>query len=169
MSNFKYNVGDKVINLSELSLWDNSIHFEQFKNSFIKTVTSATADHFSVTAYDVNQRMTYNSLNDRHIFNQKDGSCRDYTYSIDNTLYHFVHDHDRIVAFVKKKIAESFDKAQADDDKEIASLEAQIERLQARLEHIKAGGRSAISRPFPQRQFLKDQEKFIMNSLGIDA
>lgn len=71
MSEFKYNVGDKVISLYDLSLWDNSIHFEKFKASFIKTVTSANAEYFSVTAYDVNQPMNYDSLNDRHIFKQK--------------------------------------------------------------------------------------------------
>lgn len=167
MSEFKYNVGDKVISLYDLSLWDNSIHFEKFKASFIKTVTSANAEYFSVTAYDVNQPMNYDSLNDRHIFKQKDGSCRDYTYTVDNHLYHFVHDHDRIVAFIKKKIAEAFDKAQSEDDKEIASLEDQIRRLQARLDVVKAGGRAAVSRPFPQRQFLKDQEAFILTSLGL--
>jgi hypothetical protein len=36
MSEFRYNVGDKVIDLSELSLWNNSIHFSQFENSFFK-------------------------------------------------------------------------------------------------------------------------------------
>lgn len=168
MESFKYNVGDKVINLSSLSLWDNSINFEQFKNSFIKTVTSANEKYFSVTAYNVDNFINFDRMNDQYVFNQKDGSRREPSYTIDTHLYHFVHDHDRIVAFVKKKIAESFDKAQADDDKEIASLEEQISRLQARVDMIKAGNRPSISRSFPQRQFLKDQEIFIMKSLGID-
>jgi len=167
MSEFRYNVGDKVIDLSQLSLWNNSFHFSQFENSFVKTVTSATAEHFSVTKYDVTKPMNYDAHNDRFIFNQKDGSCRDYTYTIDNHLYHFVHDHDRVVSFVKKKIAEAFAKAKEDDDKEIASLEAQIRSLQARIEKIKAGGREAITGKVPQREFLQNREQFILTSLGL--
>lgn len=167
MSEFKYNVGDKVINLSDLSLWDNSFHFSQFESQFIQTVTSATAEHFSVTRYDVTKPMNYDSHNDRFIFNQKDGKCRDYTYNIDNSLYHFIHDHDRVVAFVKKKIAEAFAKANEEDAKEIASLEAQIRSLQARIDTIKAGGRAAISGKIPQHEFLQNRENFILTSLGL--
>lgn len=167
MKVFKYNVGDKVIDLSSLSLWNNSSHFSQFENGFVKTVTSATAEHFSVTSYDVTKPMNYDAHNDRFIFNQKDGSCRDYTHSIDNHLYHFVHDHERVVAFVKKKIAEAFAKANEDDEKEIASLEAQIRSLQARIEKIKAGGREAVFGKVPQQEFLQNREKFILTSLGL--
>lgn len=168
MESFKYNVGDKVVNLSSFDLWDNSFHFAKFESSFIQTVTSATAEFFSVTKYDVTKPMNFDSHNDRFIFNQKDGSCRDYAYKIDNHLYHFVHDHARIVAHIKKHIAEAFAKANDDDAREIASLEAQIRSLQARIDNIKAGGRAAVSGDVPQHQFLKNREKFIMNSLGID-
>lgn len=167
MADFKYNVGDKVIDLSSLSLWNNSIHFAQFESKFIQTVTSATEEYFSVSSYDVTKPMNYDSHNDRYIFKQKDGSCRDYAYTIDNHLYHFVHDHDRIVAFVKKKIAEAFTKANEDDAKEIASLEAQIRSIQARIDKIKAGGREAVTGQVPQHEFLQNREKFILTSLGL--
>lgn len=168
MNEFRYNVGDKVINLSSLSLWDNSIHFAKFQESFIKTVTSATEKYFSVTSFDVTQPMDYDSLSYRHIFKQKDGSCLDYTHTIDNHLYHFVHDHDRIVKFLKNKIVEAFDKALTEDNKEIAILEDQIRSLQNRVAVIKSGGRPSVSRLIPQRQFLKNQEEFILKSLGIE-
>lgn len=167
MSEFKYNVGDKVVDLSSFSLWNNSFHFAKFESSFIKTVTSATAEFFSVSNYDVTQPMNFDSYNDQYIFKQSDGSCREYTYTIDNHLYHFVHDHARIVAHIKRHIAEAFAKANDDDAKEIASLEGQIRWLQTRIDKIKAGERAAVSGSVPQREFLQNREQFILTSLGL--
>lgn len=167
MANFRYNVGDKVIDLSELSLWDNTMHFSKFEKSLIKVVTFASEEYFSVTSFDVTKPMNFEPRNNQYMFHQKDGKCREYTYSIDNSLYHFVHDHQRVVAFIKKKMADSFEKAATTDAKEIAALESEIRRLQAKIESIKAGNRPAVFGPVPQRQFLKDRETFILNSLGV--
>lgn len=167
MSQFRYNVGDKVIDLSNISLWDNTIHFGQFESSLIKVVTFASEEYFSVTSFDVTQPMSYMPYNNQYMFYQKDGTCRDYMPTRDNTLYHFVHDHERVVTFIKKKIAAAFEKATSEDEKEISNLESEIRRLQAKIDTIKAGGRKAITGPVPQRQFLQDRQDFILNKLGL--
>lgn len=167
MTQFKYNVGDKVIDLSNLSLWDNTMHFGQFENSLIKVVTFASEEYFSVTSFDVTQPMSYMPCNNQYMFYQKDGKCRDYVPSRDNSLYHFVHDHQRVVDFIKKKIATAFEKSAADDAKEIDSLEHEIRRLQAKIENIKAGGRPAITGTVPQRQFLENRQETILKKLGL--
>ena len=162
MSNFNFNVGDKVINLKDLSLWDNVYHFDKFEHSIISTVSSANERYFSISNFDVQNKMDFYGSDTSYVYLQKDGSWLSYHPTWITKLYHFDRDRDIVIAHLKKLFTEAMYTADNNDLKEIASLEAQISNLQKRIDSIKAGLRPSIKGDLPQKDFLNARFENLM-------
>jgi len=165
MDKFNFNVGDKVINLSELSLWDNVFHFEKFENHFICTVTHANERYFSISFFDVNQKKNFCGSDLHHVYCQEDGKWCDYDPSSITRLYHFERDKDKVIAHMNKLFDEALKKSDDEDAKEIQSLENQIQFLQSRIQLIKDGKRPSIKPAVAQKEFLAERQQFILSKL----
>lgn len=166
MSEFNFNVGDKVINLSELSLWDNVYHFEKFENNFIRTVTSANERYFSIDSFDVNQNKYFFDYDRYHVYCQEDGKWCDYNPTSITTLYHFERDKDKVIAHLNKLFSDALQKSDDEDAKEIQSLESQIRFLQSRVQLIKDGKRPSIKPAIAQKDFLAERQQVILSLLS---
>ncbi len=167
MTNFNFNVGDKVICLTELSLWNNVFHFKKFEDHFIKTVAHANERYFSL-GYDINENASRFEYERQYFYNQHDGSWCDYSLNphVITKLYHLERDRGIITAHMNKLFDIAFKEAEKADNSEIEKIELEIKRLQAKVQAIKDGKRPSIEPTISQRDFLNYRKNNILKQLA---
>ena len=154
----KFNVGDVVINLSDVSFWNNVYHFEKFINTFAKKEVVkqvayrrfTTSDEVDLSKYEDREdwRKQY-SIYDL-ISGKSEGGFK--------VMHNWTTNKKNIVAYLENLFKEELEKCQREDDELIARLEGEIRQRQAKIEQIKAGKRSI---PFKsdvvERDFVNEQ------------
>lgn len=154
----KFKVGDIVVNLNDVSLWDNSYHFEKFINSLSKKETVVQTANGRFTT-DVNVDLSkYEDREDwkkqHSIYFQNDGSSA----AGFKKMYNWTTNKANIVAYFEGIFKEALTKCQNEDDALIARLEAEIREKQAKIEKIKSGNRVlSHNNKVNEREFINSQ------------
>lgn len=168
----KFNLGDIVIDLSNVELWDNIYHFEKF-NDLLRN--SKTVKHIDTTFgnggfFTTDENVDLSSYEDRTdlrksmvIYQLKDGK----NLSSFNPVYNWTTNRKGIEAFLKKKFDAALQRCDEEDAAEIEDLERQIEVLKKRIEKIKKGDREvSYQRDVNARGFVNAQIEKITNILN---
>lgn len=161
----RFNVGDVVVNLKEVYLWDNIYHFENFISSLKKEVVKQ-ADRFRFTTLD---NVNINSYEDRekhrntyHIYDQNHGVSINDSKQVSN----WTTNEKNIRLFFQKKFNEALSKCDLEDKTQIEKLEAEIRAKQAQIEKIRAGNRSvSYDSKINEREFINGRINQINNIL----
>ncbi len=137
MSNFE--VGDVVVNLNDINLWNNTYHSNRFVSLMRETVTSVSGDLFTTAkSISFDDDFSDKSMVAQRVFRQSDGRC---IADASSFRYNLTKDKDVIM----QRFSEYFDaaivKLDSDDQEAIDEIEDEIHSLQAKLEAIKAGNR----------------------------
>lgn len=162
----RFNIGDIVVNLENITLWDNVYHFEQFIRTFKnkEVVTQlfngrfATLDSFDITKYEDRE----NFKNQYHIYHQNGGA----SVSGFKQMYNWTTNEKNIRAHFNKLFAEAIKKCDEEDEKEIAKLEEQIRHAQEKIAAIKAGKRTvSFNSKINEREFVNSRMEEINAAL----
>lgn len=153
-----FNVGDVVVNMNDVSLWNNIYHFEDFIRTFskIEVVTQTAYGRFTTDKdIDLNKSEDLEDWRKQYsIYSQSSGKSK----SGFKKMYNWTKNKDSIIADFEVLFAESFAKCQTEDEVLIARLEAEIREKQARIEKIRAGNRNAPhNSKVNQRDFINTQ------------
>jgi hypothetical protein len=123
----KYNVGDKVLDKSDLEFLFNPFWKEKYRKNLLKTVTEADDKYFTI--YKPN-RDRYNSAieeglscgaNEYMVFYQSSGRTRN--WASNTTLLHAEKDKDFIINFIKELGEKTFIKNDTSLENEIKRRE----------------------------------------------
>lgn len=160
----KFSVGDIVINLSDVSLWNNVYHFDKFINSFSKkeVVTQVLHGRFTTDKdTDLGKYEDREDFRKQHSIYFKSNGQSEGGFK---KMYNWTTNRDNIVKYLEGLYQATLEKCQTEDDEMIARLEAEIREKQARIEKIRAGNRSVSfksevnERDFVNTQFNKIRE-----------
>lgn len=159
----KFNVGDIVITLSNLKLWDNVYHFQKFINELknAKAITHIEKGLNRGGYFTTDKNIDLSSYSSREEYqNQSKIFHLDNGKSID--LYHQCFNYTQNKAGIKKYLQEKFNfalkKCDEADKEEIDKLEKQIAVLQAKIEKVKRGERSvSFDSRINEREFINER------------
>lgn len=74
--NKPFNVGDKVVNLRFLHLWNDAFHHVHFLNDSVHLVSNATDEFFTFNPLvEIPESLSLNSYVAQHIYQQSTGVC----------------------------------------------------------------------------------------------
>lgn len=157
-----FQVGDKVVDVQDMSLWDNIYHFQKNLNRLKpKTVVAANEKFFTCTpGVDVD---SFSGLSDYRlhslVFLQKTGRPWDGTAALGNITRNW----DGVTSYMNKHFDERLTRCDAEDVAAIKRLEAEIEAKQKTIEAIKAGKRTISHAPdIVDRDFVLARKKEIL-------
>lgn len=142
MPNFE--VGDIVVNLNDLHLWNNTYHSKRFISLMRETVTSASDDLFTTDkTQSLDSHVSDKSMDAQRIFRQADGRCLGDSGSF---RYNLTKHPESILYRVNACFDAGYHKLKADDKEAIDDLEDQIAALQQKLNDLYAGKRPLTSK-----------------------
>lgn len=137
MKNFE--VGDVVINLNEIHLWNNTYHSKRFLESMRETVTAVSGDLFTTDkSVSLDEHVSDKSMSAQRVFRQEDGRCIADSSSF---RYNLTKHPEHILYRVNACFDAGYDKLKAGDKEAIDDIEDQIAVLQAKLNDLYAGKR----------------------------
>lgn len=132
MPNFE--VGDVVINLNQLHLWNNTYHSKRFIDSMRETVTAVNGDLFTTDS----QQFSEKSMSAHRTFRQEDGRC---VADLSSFRYNLTKYPESILYRVNACFDSGYNKLKAGDKDAIEDLEDQIAVLQEKLNDLCTGKR----------------------------
>lgn len=137
MPNFE--VGDIVVNLNDLHLWNNTYHSKRFISLMRETVTSASDDLFTTdNAQSLDSHVSDKSMDAQRIFRQADGRCLGDSGSF---RYNLTKHPESILYRVNACFDAGYEKIKAGDKEAIDDIENQIAVLQQKLNDLYSGKR----------------------------
>lgn len=150
----RFNVGDVVINLKDISFWNNCYHFENFIRSLKKEVVTQ-AQQYKFTTLDNINLNSYEDCgkhdNSYYIYDQRTGVGA----SGFKQVHNWTTNEKNIRAYIQKQFDEALAKCTKEDEEAIAQLEADIRHKQAKIDAIKAGNRPiSFNSNINEREFL---------------
>lgn len=148
----KFKVGDQVVNLKDLYLWNNSHHFKRFLKNAISVVEHVNSTQFSTNkAVDLSEHVSDKSWSSMDVYSQDNGQC----LGDRSTVYHMVHDKDIIEKFLKN----AFDIAERNIENEEAAtlkdIESKIAELQLQADRIR--NNTPDPKKFSSRRFTAER------------
>jgi len=142
MKNFE--VGDVVINLNSLHLWNNTYHSKRFIQSMKETVTAVNGDLFTTDQkISLDEHISDKSMSAHRVFRQEDGRCIADSSSF---RYNFTKHPELILYRLNAVFDAGYQKLKADDKVAIQDIEDQIATLQQKLDDLYAGKRPLNSK-----------------------
>lgn len=154
----KFKVGDVVINLNEVSLWNNIYHFEKFINSFAKKEVVKQVSYGRFTTSDDVDLSKYEDREDWRKQYSIYGLSNGKSVGGSKKMYNWTTNKKNIVAYLEGLFKEEIEKCQREDDELIARLEAEIRQKQAKIEQIRAGNRGiSFKSEVSEREFITGQ------------
>jgi hypothetical protein len=142
MSNFE--VGDVVINLNQLHLWNNTYYANRFISAMRETVTAVNGDLFTTDRkQSLSEPFSDKSMDAQRIFRQEDGRCIADSSSF---RYNLTKHPESILYRVNAYFDAGYEKFKADDKEAINDIENQIAVLQQKLNDIYSGNRPLTSK-----------------------
>jgi hypothetical protein len=141
MPNFE--VGDVVINLNQVHLWNNTYHSKRFIESMRETVTAVNGDLFTTDPrQSLAEHVSDKSMDAQRIFRQEDGRC-----IADSSSFRYnLTKHPELVLYRLNACFDAgYEKLKAGDKEAIDDLEDQIAVLQQKLNDLYSGKRPLTS------------------------
>lgn len=137
MPNFE--VGDVVINLNQLHLWNNTYHSKRFIESMREIVTAVNGELFTTDPQQsLDEHVSDKSMSAQRIFRQEDGRC---IADPSSFRYNLTKHPESILYRVNTCFDAGYQKLKAGDKEAIDDLEDQIATLQQKLNDLYAGKR----------------------------
>ena len=159
---FNFNVGDVIVDLSEMYLWDNIYHWEKNIRAMKPVVVKkANKDVFSTfdDAPLQPEGFGYGFLeyeDERKIYLQRTGRRWDGS-GFGATYGNLTNNRVGVEAHIKKLYDEAKAKALEEDAADIVRMEKQIAALQRQINNVKEGGRTySYNSAFVVHKFLDD-------------
>lgn len=130
----KFKIGDKVVNLKDLYLWDNFYHYKRFLVNAIAVVEHVSEHQFSTKrSVDLKEKVSCKSWDSVHVFDQGSGSC----LGEDSRVYHMVHDREIIEKILTEAFNTADEKLTKREEQELTEIELQIAALQLKADHLR--------------------------------
>lgn len=167
-----FNIGDRVVNYHNLTHWDNHYHHKMAVQAMhnVKTVHSVNENRFC-TLPNVELPAHGGGLGDReadgHVFYQKDGRLDDGSYGY--SMVNLTTNKAGLIAYMTSLYNTAKAEAYAEDAKEIASLQAQIDALQHKILRIEQGQRKWNGTDIVQHDFLDGSYKRVLEAIEKSA
>lgn len=148
----KFKVGDKVINLKDMYLWNNSYHFKRFMQNAISVVEHITEHQFS-TSKDITllEPVSEKSWSSMDVYSQANGMC----LGDQSVVYHLVHDRHLIEKFLNNAFETAQRNLDIDDANKLHDIEKQIEALQKQAALIR--NKESEPNKFSARRFTDER------------
>lgn len=154
----KFKVGDVVVNLNEVSFWNNIYHFDKFISSFVKKEVVKQVAHGRFTTSDEVDLSKYEDREDWRKQYSIYGLSNGKSEGGFKTMHNWTTNKKNIVAYLENLFKEEIEKCQREDDEMIARLEAEIRQKQAKIEQIRAGNRGiSFKSEVNERDFVNGQ------------
>lgn len=149
----KFEIGDEVVDLFYIDMWDNVMHPESFINGIKNRKTVVMADDSRFSTAPVSSLYSYEYKDEQHIYFQNSGEGRGF-----GRLFNMTQNGEKLLAYMRKKFEERLAVCTKADNDAIAQLEAEIRARQAQIENIKAGKRPvSFKRDVVERDFVNSQ------------
>lgn len=164
MTNKKLNfeVGDEVVDIFYIDLWDNVMHPASFINGLKNRKTVVMADETRFSIEPVSSLFSSEYKDEKYIYFQNNGEGRGF-----GRLFNITKNGEKLLAFMRNKYETRIAECTKADEKAIADLEAEIKFKQEQIEAIKAGKRPiSFKRDAIERDFLKSQLEQIEKHLA---
>lgn len=161
-----FNVGDVVINLDRLSLWNNVYHFDKTLQYFKKEVVASADDRVFTTdpTIDISKFSGFSRDYEKdRICSQRDGRGWDGS----RVYVNFSRNEANVRAYLQNMFDTALATCQKTDDELVARLEAEILAKQRQIEAIKAGKRVVSFKPeVVERDFINERIQALLNVLN---
>lgn len=168
-----FQVGDKVVDIESLSLWDNVYHWKNtLRGMRVQVVTQVSEMVF--TCLPDFQDIERFPFGDKHrdnshlVYQQKNGVPWDGHPR--SQMVNITRNKANLITYLEKKFQERFKKCDEDDASEIQKLEGEIRALQNRIDAVKAGKRPvSFERSIVERDFLTERRDAIMSLINQEG
>lgn len=129
MNNQKFNIGDKVIDLSFLTYLDNQFWNKKYINDhLIKVVQVTKGNLFSFTDNEIPE---FIAGSNEYKYYKQNGMCL--SYHPDAKVYHVEKDAQEIDSIIAKAIKECEAKNKIEEERQIQSIQQQINSLNQKM------------------------------------
>lgn len=152
-----FNVGDVVLDLQDMGLWNNVYHYKNTLVTFRKSVVLNACERLFTTDMNIDTTKV-NGLSDwdvkRKVCEQKNGRGYDGSQAFVN---YTTRERD-VRAHVKKLFDKEIERCDKEDAEMIARIESEIAAKQRQIEEIKAGRRRiSYKTDVIEREFLQER------------
>lgn len=161
-----FQVGDQVVDLQDIELWDNVYHHEKNLNRMKPKTVVAANEKFFTCSPDIDvDRFSGLSDNCLHgkVFQQRNGAPWDGPARMVN----ITRNKPALLNYLNDKFAARLSKCDDEDTAMIKRLEAEIAAKQKAIENIKAGKRTVVyDTSIIERDFVLARKQAILNLIG---
>lgn len=157
--NHQFNVGDKVVNLRNIALWDHPNHNSLFLNSVVSFVAKADSQHFTIRSnVDISNVEQSTSTDKDDIYEQDTGVCVGMN---PNFILHPVRDRDVILASLDKALNASMQSLEERYLRKIPSKDMPMSDLMSYIE----GMRGDVHFYATHAQIVKERYNEVINKI----